>query len=93
MAIFCTIYYIFSYIQTMPQIFKLIRTKSSHDYSLGMLLMQFIAVTSWTIYIFTSQQHIIVYIGTIVDFVLLLIVDFLILKYYKNIPNNTAEAT
>ena len=83
MVIFCTIYYVLSYVQTVPQILKLIKTKSSNDYSLGMILCQFIGITSWSIYIFTSKQSIIVYIGTIIDLLLLILVDFLILKYYK----------
>lgn len=83
MTIFCTIYYILSYIETVPQIIKLIKTKSSNDYSLGMLFLQLIALISWSIYIFTSKQSIIVYIGTIIDLLLLLLIDFLILKYYK----------
>ena len=83
MAIFCTIYYILSYIQTIPQIIKLLKTKKSNDYSLGMIIIQLIAVISWSLYIFTSKQSIVVYIGTIIDLVLLLFVDFLIIKYYK----------
>ena len=83
MAIFCTIYYILSYIQTVPQIAKLIKTKSSNDYSLGMVILQLIALICWSLYIFTSVQSLIVYIGTIIDLVLLLLVDYLILKYYK----------
>ena len=83
MVIFCTIYYICSYIQIIPQIIKLIKTKSSNDYSLGMLLLQFIGVSCWTIFIFTSNQNVIVYIGTIIDMLLLIFVDVLILKYYK----------
>ena len=83
MAIFCTIYYVFSYIETIPQIVKLIKTKSSNDYSLGMILLQFIALISWSLYIFTSKQNIIVYIGTIIDLLLLILIDYLILKYYK----------
>ena len=83
MAVFCTIYYILSYIQTVPQIIKLLKTKSSNDYSLGMIFLQLIALISWSLYIFTSIQSIIVYIGTIVDLLLLLFVDFLIIKYYK----------
>ena len=46
MAIFCTIYYILSYIYTIPQILKLIKTKSSNDYSLGMITLQLIALIS-----------------------------------------------
>lgn len=53
------------------------------DYSLGMITLQLIALISWSIYIFTSQQSTIVYIGTIIDLILLLLIDFLILKYYK----------
>jgi len=83
MSIFCTIYYILSYIETVPQIIKLIKTKSSNDYSLGMLSLQLIALISWSIYIFTSKQDLIVYIGTILDLLLLFLVDFLIIKYYK----------
>lgn len=83
MAIFCTIYYIFSYIQTVPQIVKLLKTKSSNDYSLGMVAFQFIALVSWSMYIFTSTQDVIVYIGTVIDLILLLFVDFLIIKYFR----------
>jgi len=83
MAIFCTIYYVLSYIESIPQIVKLLKTKSSNDYSLGMISLQLIALISWSLYIFTSKQNIVVYIGTIIDLVLLLFVDFLIIKYYK----------
>ena len=83
MAIFCTIYYILSYIQTIPQIMKLLKTKSSNDYSLGMVAIQMIALISWSLYIFTSKQSVIVYIGTVIDLLLLIFVDYLILKYYK----------
>ena len=76
MAIFCTIYYVLSYIQTIPQIIKLLKTKSSRDYSLGMITIQLIAIISWSLYIFTSKQNIVVYIGTIIDLILL--------KYYKS---------
>jgi len=83
MAIFCSIYYVLSYIETIPQIVKLLKTKSSNDYSLGMISLQLIALISWSLYIFTSKQSIVVYIGTIIDLVLLLFVDFLIINYYK----------
>ena len=83
MEIFCSIYYVLSYVEIIPQIIKLIKTKSSNDYSLGMVSLQLIALISWSLYIFTSVQSVIVYIGTIIDLVLLLFVDFLILKYYR----------
>ena len=83
MTIFCTIYYICSYIQTVPQILKLIKTKSSNDYSLWQVALCFVGVVCWSIYIFTSNQDIIVYIGTIIDLILLILVDVLILFFYK----------
>ena len=83
MEIFCTIYYVLNYVKTVPQIMKLIRTKSSSDYSLSMILLQLISMVSWSLYIFTSPQSIIVYIGTVIDLVLLVITDILIVLYYK----------
>lgn len=83
MKIFCIIYYTFSYIETIPQLLKLLNTKSSNDYSLGMILFQFIATISWSIYIFTTVQSAVVYLGTVLDLVLLFWVDYLIIKYYK----------
>ena len=82
MAIFCTIYYILSYIYSIPQITKLIKTKSSNDYSLGSTFLKLIALISWSLYIFTSVQSIIVYIGTVIDLIILFIVVFLIVHYY-----------
>ena len=83
MEIFCTIYYVLNYVKTVPQILKLIRTRSSSDYSLSMILLQLISMVSWSLYIFTSVQSIIVYIGTVIDLILLVITDILILMYYR----------
>lgn len=93
MAIFCTIYYVFSYIQIVPQIIKLLKTKSSNDYSLIMLLLQLISIISWTIYIYTSKQNMIVYIGTIIDLILVVFIDILIIKYYKFSNNKYTKRT
>lgn len=82
MAIFCTIYYILSYLKLIPQLVKLLREKSSNDYSLGMIFLQLIGLFSWSLYIFTSRQSFIVYVGTVLDLLFLFIIDFLILKYY-----------
>ena len=83
MQLFCVIYYICSYIQTVPQVYKLIKTKSSNDYSLWQMALGFIGITCWSLYIFTSFQGIVVYIGTVIDLLLTILVDVLILKYYK----------
>jgi len=83
MAIFCTIYYICSYIQTVPQVYKLIKTKSSNDYSLWQVFLGMTGLICWSIYIFTSSQAMIVYIGTIIDLVLEFLVVGLIVGFYK----------
>lgn len=83
MTIFGTLYFFFSYMEIIPQIIKIIKNKSSNDYSLVMLLIQFISLVSWTIYVFTTEQTFIVYFGTIIDLILLLITDYFILKYYN----------
>ena len=85
MEIFCTIYYVLNYVKTVPQIWKLIKTRSSSDYSLSMIVLQLISMISWSIYIFTSKQSVIVYIGTVIDLVLLIVTDILIVLYYKRL--------
>ena len=82
MAIFCTIYYICSYIQTIPQVIKLIKTRSSNDYSLWQVFLGLFGLICWSIYIFTSEQSVIVYVGTIVDLLLVLLVDGLVLRFF-----------
>lgn len=82
MEIFCIIYYVLSYISGVPAIVKLIKTKSSNDYSLSTAWLTIIGVTSWTIYIFSSIQSILVYIGTAIDEVLILIQYGLVLRYF-----------
>ncbi len=84
MDIFVVIYYVLNYIKSIPQIIKLIRTKSAGDYSLGTICMQFIAVLSWSLYIFTSKQSTLVYIGTVADLLILIITDVLIVMYYHS---------
>lgn len=83
MEIFCIIYYVLSYISGIPAIVKLIKTKSSNDYSLSTTWLTVIGVTSWIIYIFNSKQSILVYIGTVIDEVLVLIQYGLVLRYFK----------
>lgn len=89
MAIFCTIYYICSYIQTVPQVIKLVKTKSSNDYSLWQVFLGMIGLICWSIYIFTSSQAIIVYIGTVIDLVLEFLVVGLIVAFFDFKKKNT----
>ena len=64
-------------------LFKFILEDKFNDYSLLIILIQLIGTFAWTIYIFTSVQTKLVYIGSAIDLLLLIYVDYLILKYYK----------
>ena len=91
MAIFCTIYYICSYIQTIPQVVKLLKTKSSNDYSLWQVFLGMFGLICWSVYIFTSKQAMIVYIGTVIDLVLEFLVVGLILLFFNFKKNKVKE--
>jgi uncharacterized protein with PQ loop repeat len=83
MTIFCTIYYILSYIQTVPQIIKLLKTKSSNDYSLGSITLSLVGMFCWVIYLFTTKQDLILYIGAAIDIVLNVLFAILVFAYHK----------
>lgn len=85
MEIFCTLHYVCTYIQGIPQIYKLLKTKSSNDYSLWQISLSLTAMVCWTLYVFTEKAKFatIVYIGTILDLGLMLFIDILILIFYK----------
>jgi len=83
MQFFCVVYYVCSYVQVVPQLTKLVQTKSSNDYSFWQVFLRMLGTICWSIYIFTSVQGIVVYIGTIIDLILTALVTILILKYYS----------
>jgi uncharacterized protein with PQ loop repeat len=83
MEILCTIYYICSYTSSIPSIIKLLRTKHSNDYSMTSTIVSEIGITCWAIYIFSTKQSTIVYLGTIVDQFLYTLWNLLIIIYYK----------
>lgn len=90
MTVFLITYYILSFAQSIPCIYKLIKTKSSKDYSLLNRLCQYIALICFTIYIFTnSTSTISVKIIGIVDLLFLTTENFLILLYRKGNNNGT----
>ena len=89
MEIFCIIYYICSYIVDIPAIIKLIKTKKSNDYSIIESILTIIGVTSWTLYIFSTKQSILLYIGTIIDEILILVWYGLVIKYFKRKEDDT----
>ena len=60
----------------------MIKTKSSNDYSLWQVGLGFVGLVCWSLYIFTSKQSIIVYIGTVIDLILEFLVVGLILSFF-----------
>ena len=84
MQFFCVLYYILSYIQIIPQIVKLIKTKSSNDYSFWQVIIALSAMLSWGVYVFVTPQSLLVRIGTAVDVALIVITDVFIFMYFKN---------
>lgn len=85
MAIFCILYYVLSLSQSIPCIIKLIRTRSSHDFSLLNRLFQYLALISWTIYLFTipTTETYLLVIG-LIDVGMLTTENILILLFYKH---------
>lgn len=87
---FLIAYYILSFAQSVPCVYKLIKTKSSKDYSLLNRLCQYIALVCFTIYIFTNSTSTIpVKVIGIIDLLLLTTENILILLYRKGNNNGT----
>jgi uncharacterized protein with PQ loop repeat len=82
-SIFYIIYCIIAYIEYVPRIVKLIRTKSSNDYSLGSIALSMIGMFCWTAYVCITDQEFILYIGAIIDVTLNTLFACLVLKYRK----------
>lgn len=82
MYIFYIIYCIIVYIEYFPRIIKLIRTKSSNDYSLSSTLLSFLGMVCWVLYIFSTKQDFVLYLGSFVDIILNIIFAVLVFKYH-----------
>lgn len=80
--IFYIIYCIIVYVEYFPRIIKLIRTKSSSDYSKGSTILSLVGMCCWTIYLFTTDQDLILYIGAFIDIILNIIFFVLVFRYY-----------
>ena len=83
MEVFCIIYYICSYTAGIPAIVKLLKIKKSNDYSLIEAILTIVGTTCWTIYIFSTEQSMLVYIGTIIDEIMIVIWNGLVIKYFN----------
>jgi uncharacterized protein with PQ loop repeat len=81
--IFCTVFYVCSYISTVPYVVKIWRTKSSNDYSLLGIAISMVGNISWCIYILLTKPSKLVMIETFADFILALILYGSVLIFYK----------
>jgi uncharacterized protein with PQ loop repeat len=82
--LFYIAYCIIVYAEYFPRLIKLIKTKSSNDYSLGSIFLSLIGMFCWVIYLFTTKQDLILYIGAIVDIFLNILFAVLVFKYHNN---------
>ena len=82
-SIFYIIYCIIAYIEYFPKIIRLIRTKSSNDYSIGSIILSLIGMFCWTAYVCVTDQEFILYIGAIIDVILNTLFATLVFKYRK----------
>lgn len=83
MEILYIIYCIITYIEYFPRLIKLLKTKSSTDYSIGSIVLSLIGMFCWVIYLFSTQQDLILYIGAVVDICLNVLFAVLVIKYCK----------
>lgn len=81
--IFYIAYCIIVYLEYFPRLIKLIKTKSSNDYSLGSIIISLIGMFCWIIYLFSTNQELILYIGALIDVVLNVLFAILVFKYHK----------
>lgn len=82
MQIFYIIYCIIVYIEYFPRIIKLIRTKSSNDYSLSSTVLSLLGMACWVLYIFSTEQDLVLYLGSFVDVILNVVFAVLVFKYH-----------
>ena len=85
--LFYVAYCIIVYLEYFPRLIKLIKTKSSNDYSLGSITLSLTGMFCWIIYLFTTEQDLILYIGAVIDIVLNIVFAILVFKYHKNERN------
>ena len=80
----CIVYYITASITEIPSILRVIKRKKSEDYSVIAIILDLVSAISWSIYIYVSEQNIIVYIGTFIDLMICILYASVILKYHEN---------
>ena len=78
----CIVYYVISTVGTLPTIVRIIKRKSSTDISKVSTYMCALSTACWTIYIFLTHQTLLVYVGTVWDFIVVAVYITVVLKYH-----------
>lgn len=82
--IFYVVYCVLCYVEYFPKLFRLLKTKSSNDYSIVSTIMSLTGMFCWVVYLYSTEQDLILYIGAAVDIILNITFATLIFKYHKN---------
>ena len=85
MEILYLIYCIIVYIEYFPKFIKLFKTKSSNDYSVGSTILSLVGMFCWVVYLFTTEQDLILYVGSVVDISLNVLFAILVIRYQNNV--------
>ena len=78
----CIVYYVIATVGALPTIARIIKRKSSTDISKVSVCMDALSTTCWTIYIFLTHQTLLVYVGTVWDFIVVAVYITVVLKYH-----------
>lgn len=84
---FCLVYYVCSSIELIPAIVRMFIRKSSHDYSRFSAALGFTSCVAWSLYIYLTEQTVLVYIGTALDIVWVTIYTIAVFAFWKREPN------
>lgn len=82
-SICCIIYYVTASIAEIPAIVRVIKRKQSMDYSITAILLYLTSAISWSIYIYTTKQNMVVYVGTFIDLVICIVYSIVMIKYHN----------
>ena len=85
--ILCYICYIISWYAIIPAIYRMIKRKSSLDYSIQSVLMEVAYNIIWLLYVILNPTFELV-LCAIIDVILILIYMIVVFKYHKADKNN-----
>lgn len=88
---FYIVYCVIAYIQYFPSLVKLIKTKSSKDYSISSTLLTLLGMFCWMGYLIVTKQELILYIGGLVELIINIWFTILVIMYRKGNKGGTYD--